>query len=116
MYLWPLVTKINPLPLDFYLSTDVVELAQRLLGCTLCTHFAGEFTSGMIVETEAEHRRRLGVPVLHGVGGAFAEPRYLHQVTGRMRDGTLLRALDLPELDPPDPRLLDPRWAAAEAS
>lgn len=37
----------------FYLNTDVVKLAQELLGKKLCTLINGQYTSGMIVETEA---------------------------------------------------------------
>jgi len=41
---------------------------------------------------------------------AFAEPRYLHQVTGRLPDGRVLRAMDLAEVEQPDAD-----WLAAEA-
>ena len=41
------------LPRSFYQHHDVVELAQQLLGKFLCTNIDGEFTSGMITETEA---------------------------------------------------------------
>ncbi|MEL6719703.1 MAG: DNA-3-methyladenine glycosylase [Bacteroidota bacterium] len=38
---------------SFYLETDVVETAQKLLGKVLVTNFSGIRTSGRIVETEA---------------------------------------------------------------
>jgi DNA-3-methyladenine glycosylase len=41
------------LDLTFYQSDDVVMLAKMLLGKLLVTHFDGELTSGIIVETEA---------------------------------------------------------------
>lgn len=37
----------------FYLSEDVVNLSQLLLGKYLCTCFDGQYTCGKIVETEA---------------------------------------------------------------
>lgn len=37
----------------FYLNTDVVQVAQGLLGKVLFTHFNDELTAGVIVETEA---------------------------------------------------------------
>ncbi|MBN8680625.1 MAG: DNA-3-methyladenine glycosylase [Chitinophagales bacterium] len=45
--------KLQPLPLAFYLRTDVVQVAQDLLGKTLVTTFNGIRTSGRITETEA---------------------------------------------------------------
>lgn len=45
--------KLQPLPLAFYLRTDVVQVAQDLLGKTLVTTFKGIRTSGRITETEA---------------------------------------------------------------
>jgi len=46
---------IQPARLEraFFEGTDVVEIAQLLLGKVLCTNFTGKFTSGIIVETEA---------------------------------------------------------------
>lgn len=47
---------VSDLPLltnDFYQSTDVVMLAEALLGCCIFTNVEGRFTGGMIVETEA---------------------------------------------------------------
>ncbi|HAS42087.1 MAG TPA: DNA-3-methyladenine glycosylase [Microscillaceae bacterium] len=38
---------------EFYLNTDVVQVAKDLLGKILFTYFDGEVTAGMIVETEA---------------------------------------------------------------
>jgi len=37
----------------FYLRNDVVQVAKDLIGKVLCTNIEGEFTSGLIVETEA---------------------------------------------------------------
>lgn len=39
--------------LDWYLNSDVVEMAQLLLGKLLCSQVNGEVTKGIIVETEA---------------------------------------------------------------
>lgn len=41
------------LPETFYLDENVVGLAENLLGKVLCTQISGEFTSGIITETEA---------------------------------------------------------------
>lgn len=41
------------LPTSFYRRTDVVSISQELLGKYLVTNFAGEYTAGRIVETEA---------------------------------------------------------------
>lgn len=41
------------LPIEFYLTEDVVEIAKDLLGKTLVTNIDGVYTSGVIVETEA---------------------------------------------------------------
>jgi len=38
---------------EFYANHDVVEVSRDLLGKFLCTNINGEFTSGMITETEA---------------------------------------------------------------
>jgi DNA-3-methyladenine glycosylase len=38
---------------DWYQRKDVVQLSKELLGKVLCTNVNGEFTSGIIVETEA---------------------------------------------------------------
>lgn len=44
---------MSKLNLTFFLGTDVVDVAQNLLGKKLCTLINGEFTSGIITETEA---------------------------------------------------------------
>ena len=41
------------LPESFYARKDVVKIARELLGKVLVTNFHGEYTSGIIVETEA---------------------------------------------------------------
>lgn len=41
------------LPKDFYLQKDVLSVSQELIGKVLCTRMQGEFTSGIITETEA---------------------------------------------------------------
>ncbi|MDR3679143.1 MAG: DNA-3-methyladenine glycosylase [Flavipsychrobacter sp.] len=41
------------LPESFYTREDVVQVASELLGKVLVTNFNGEYTAGMIVETEA---------------------------------------------------------------
>lgn len=41
------------LPKRFYQSNDVTGIAKALLGKELCTYMNGEFSSGIIVETEA---------------------------------------------------------------
>lgn len=38
---------------EFYLQKDVVDLSKQLIGKVLCTSIQGEFTSGIIAETEA---------------------------------------------------------------
>lgn len=43
----------NLLHLEFYSRPDVVQISRDLLGCVLCTKIDGEFTSGIITETEA---------------------------------------------------------------
>ncbi len=56
------------LPRTFYERDDVVQIAKELLGKVLCTRFEGEFTSGIIVETEAYNGRtdRACHSFLHG--------------------------------------------------
>lgn len=44
---------MSKLPNDFYLQTDVVGLARKLLGKKICTLVDGHYTSGIITETEA---------------------------------------------------------------
>lgn len=41
------------LPISYYLQTDVVKLAEDLIGKILVTNFNGTITSGIITETEA---------------------------------------------------------------
>lgn len=41
------------IPRDFYTGENVVQIARDLLGKILCTMIDGEFTSGIIIETEA---------------------------------------------------------------
>jgi len=41
------------LPVSFYTRKDVVRVAKDLLGKVLVTNFDGQYTAGMIVETEA---------------------------------------------------------------
>ena len=41
------------LPISFYTRKDVVRVAKDLLGKILVTNFDGQYTAGMIVETEA---------------------------------------------------------------
>lgn len=43
----------SPLPLEYYLTDDVLTISQDLLGKFLITKINGELTGGMIVETEA---------------------------------------------------------------
>ena len=43
----------NRIGKSFYLDKNVVVLAKKLLGKKLCTNFHGQFTSGIIIETEA---------------------------------------------------------------
>lgn len=45
--------KSSILTTDFYANPDVVDVSRLLLGKILCTQINGEFTSGMIIETEA---------------------------------------------------------------
>ena len=69
------------LPRDYYRHVDVLFLSQDLLGKYLFTHFNGELTGGMIVETEAYrapedrashafgHRRTQRNEVMYAHGG-----------------------------------------------
>lgn len=43
----------NILPESFYAHPDVVNVSRKLIGKRLCTIFNGQFTSGIITETEA---------------------------------------------------------------
>lgn len=49
----PKVKEGERLPLEFYIRTDVVQIACDLLGKVLVTEFDGRRTSGLITETEA---------------------------------------------------------------
>ncbi len=44
---------MNRLSRDFYLQTDVLDIAKKLLGKVLVSQIGGQRTSGIIVETEA---------------------------------------------------------------
>ncbi len=61
----------NKLPKDYFLHPDVVYLSKDLLGKVLCTNINGEYTSGIITETEAY----AGVEdkASHAYGGRFTE-------------------------------------------
>jgi DNA-3-methyladenine glycosylase len=45
-----LMSKLN---LTFYLNADVVDVSKKLLGKKLCTFIDGQYTAGIITETEA---------------------------------------------------------------
>jgi DNA-3-methyladenine glycosylase len=69
------------LPDSFYQRPDVVAIAKELLGKVLVTNFEGQYTSGLIVETEAYrgaadkashafgNRRTNRTEVMYGHGG-----------------------------------------------
>lgn len=73
---------MKKLPPEFYQRTNVLAIAEELLGKLLVTHFDGETTSGRIVETEAYNgvtdrashayggRRTGRTEVMFGAGGA----------------------------------------------
>ncbi len=102
------------LPLAFYRRDDVLTVARELLGQVLVTHFNGQRTSGIIVETEAYNgvadkaahsyngRRTARTEVMYRAGGvAYVYLCYgLHQmfnvVTGSANDpkAVLIRALE----------------------
>ncbi len=44
---------IKKLPSAFYLSADILQLTQSLLGKVLCSRFGDKLSSGMIIEAEA---------------------------------------------------------------
>ena len=46
-------TPKNTLPVSFYSRSDVTQISRDLLGKRLCSLIDGEFTSGIITETEA---------------------------------------------------------------
>lgn len=62
---------MSKLPYSFYHTTDVNDLAVRLLGKLLFTRIDGELTGGIIVETEAYN----GVEdkASHAYGGRFTD-------------------------------------------
>jgi len=45
------------LPSSFYTNPNVVQIAQHLIGCKLCSNINGVLTAGIIVETEAYNGR-----------------------------------------------------------
>lgn len=45
--------QMQPIPTEFYLRDDVLEISQDLLGKVLMTHIDGLYTGGIITETEA---------------------------------------------------------------
>ncbi|MTI87102.1 MAG: DNA-3-methyladenine glycosylase [Balneolaceae bacterium] len=51
---------------SFYSRDDVVQISKELVGKYLCTHIEGEYTSGMIVETEAYNGRNDKACHAHG--------------------------------------------------
>jgi len=44
---------MKPLPQEYFFNSDVVYLAEDLIGKKLCTNIGGHYTSGIITETEA---------------------------------------------------------------
>ncbi len=62
---------------------------------------------GKVQVSSALHLATPGDPEARAALLRFDEPRYLHQVVARRRDGSLLRALDLPDLRDPAPEWLD---------
>jgi hypothetical protein len=65
---------------------------------------------GKVQVSSALHLAHPGDPEARSALMAFDEPRYLHQVVARRPDGSLLRAMDLPDL-----KEVSPEWAEAEA-
>ncbi len=59
------------LPLSYYLNEDVVFLAKDLIGKVLCTSIEGEYTSGIITETEAY--AGVNDKASHAYGNRFTE-------------------------------------------
>ncbi|TYP94051.1 DNA-3-methyladenine glycosylase [Fodinibius salinus] len=57
----------SKIPLSFYRQSDVVNVAQQLVGKVLCTNINGQKTSGIITETEAYCGR--GDQACHASGG-----------------------------------------------
>jgi len=66
---------------EFFTRDDVVQIARELLGKVICTSFGSDFTSGIIIETEAyagivdkashayNNRRTARTEVMYGRGG-----------------------------------------------
>ena len=63
--------KVHVLPQIFYESTDVVNLAKKLLGTIVISDIEGKITSGIIVETEAY--RGPDDKGCHAYGGRYTE-------------------------------------------
>jgi DNA-3-methyladenine glycosylase len=102
------------LPITFYQSTDVVSLAENLLGKRLLTCVGGELTGGIIVETEAyrgpedvgshayNHRRTARNEIMYAKGGVvymyicYGIHDMLNIVTGEVGDShaILIRAIE----------------------
>ncbi len=73
--------KMQKLSRDFYLRTDVLQIAKELLGKVIVTKFGGIYTAGRIVETEAyagaidkashayNNRRTNRTEIMFGIGG-----------------------------------------------
>lgn len=70
----------KPLPQSFYLGSDVVSIARRLIGKKLVTLFNGKKTSGIITETEAYS----GITdrASHAFGGRFTSRTSVMYQTG----------------------------------
>jgi len=74
-------TSFNPLTSEFYIRTDVVQVARDLLGKVLYTSFNHEITAGIIIETEAyagvtdkashayNNRRTVRTVIMYRTGG-----------------------------------------------
>lgn len=78
---------------------DAAESVGRL-------HAAG-VPIGKVQVSSALHLDRPGEPSGRARLQAFDEPRYLHQVVARRRDGGILRGLDLPDVSEPTDAWLD---------
>jgi sugar phosphate isomerase/epimerase len=65
---------------------------------------------GKVQVSSALHLAQPASPEARAALLGFTEPRYFHQTVGRMADGRLLRAMDLPELVSPNAD-----WRGAEA-
>lgn len=105
---------LTTLGIDFYLRTDVVQIARELLGKVLVTEFEGQRTAGRIVETEAYrapddrachaygNRRTARTEVMFQEGGrayvylCYGMHHLFNVVTGpeEMAHAVLIRALE----------------------